>query len=96
MGHDGYLAQKNEGSVSTKKRYTTNLDQAPVTNWKEGVVLRCLQNIKCCTGSVKHAADDHPIVRYESSSSDESMGTVAMQFRIAAERDRRQIYGGTN
>ena len=38
----------------------------------------------------KQASEEQKIVRYESSSSYESMGTVAVQCRIAAERARRQ------
>ena len=36
------------------------------------------------------ASEGQQIVRYESSSSDESVGTVAVQYRIPAERDRKQ------
>ena len=38
----------------------------------------------------KQASEEHETVRYESSSSEESMGTVAVQCRIAAELDRKQ------
>ena len=38
----------------------------------------------------KQASEEQKIVRYETSSSHESMGTVAVQCRIAAERAKRQ------
>ena len=41
-------------------------------------------------GFHKQVSEEQQFVRYESSSSDESIFTVATQYRIAAERDRRQ------
>ena len=43
--------------------------------------------------SRKQTVEERLIVRYESSSSDESLETLAVLFRIAAERNRRERRG---
>ena len=38
----------------------------------------------------KQRLEEQQLVRYDSSSSEESISTVAVQYRIAAERDRKE------
>ena len=82
------------------------LDKAPVINgekeWYCGVCKTSnVWTRKRCTACDERipswvfrfhwqSSEEQQVVRYESSSGNESMSTVAMQHRIAAERDRKQ------
>ena len=106
MEHDGFVAQKNKGGVSGKERDTAVLDKAPPINGKGVVFcFMCkTSNVwtkkKCIIGHERipswffrfhgQASEEQRYVRYESSSSDESIGIVFTHDRIVAERDRKQ------
>ena len=91
MGHDGSVGQKNEGFESGKERYPTIWDTAPViSGW-------CVQNVECLDmQEMQKAKRKDPVLvvlvpqASLASSSNDSMGTEAVQYRIAAERDTKQ------
>ena len=92
------MAQRNKGFVTGKERYTTMLDKAlchkvcKTSNvWTRRKCSTCDERTPSWLFRFhKHASEEQQIVRYESSSSDDSVGEVSVHYRIAAERDRRQ------
>ena len=74
------VLQKNKSVVSSKDKYTTMLDKAaPFLERKSG-----LYNVKC-----QKAFDEHQCVRYDSSSIEASIDTVATQYRVTFVQGRR-------
>ena len=91
--------------MSSKERGAAILDTAPIIHGKRGfAALVKLSNVwtrkKCRTcderspswlfRGYKQAVEEQQFVRYESSSSDECLVTVAVQYRIAAERNKQE------
>ena len=101
----GLDGQETNGFTSGQEWHTTTLDKAPVLNEKNWFCSPCetshvwtRKKCRSCDEGIptwlfrfhQQASEEQQCVRHESSAIHESIGTMATENRIAAQRDRKQ------